>query len=110
MMRETITVPWAGLLQEEREKISTALKKSKKSLPPVPALQFTGKRYSKRSDILMKSILPILRILMWATGLGSMDMRTGLPQRLWCTIWEAEPVVPGTTSLRQDILPGIIFT
>ena len=44
---------------------------------------FTVRRFLKKSDILMKSILHIWKILMWAIVPGSLDMRTGMCQLHW---------------------------
>ena len=44
---------------------------------------FTVRRFLRKSDILMKSILHIWKILMWAIVPGSLDMRTGMCQLHW---------------------------
>ena len=69
----------------------------------------TEEKSLKRSDILMRSILPIWRIWMLATGQGSSAMRTVMSRRPLYIIWEAERPVPATMSSRYVILPGIIF-
>ena len=110
MIPEIINAKLAGLLPGEKAKTSTPMRKKTGSLPPVQERPFTVKRFSKRSVILMKSILHIWKILMLGTVPEFLAMRTGMRRRRWCIMWEAAQAAPDTISSRQDILPETIFT
>ena len=86
-------------------RIFIPVKKRRKSLPPVQGQPSTEERFSRRSVILMRNILPIWKIWMWDTVQGSTDTRTGMRRRQWFTMWEAEPAVPATIISRPVIPP-----
>ena len=109
MMQEIITALLGGLLPEEKEKISTPTKRKCRFLPPAAELLFTEKKYWKKSGILMKNILRIWRIRILDTGPEFTAMKTGMLLKRWFIMWEAAQAVPGTTSLRQDILPETMY-
>ena len=64
-------------------RISIPLRRKSGYLLHALAQLFTVRRFLKKSDILMKSILHIWKILMWAIVPGSLDMRTGMCQLHW---------------------------
>ena len=109
MMQEIINALLGGLLPEEKEKISTPTKRKSRFLPPAAELLFTEKKYWKKSGILMKNILRIWRIRILDTGPEFTAMKTGMLLKRWFIMWEAAQAVPGTTSLRQDILPETMY-
>lgn len=90
-------------------KISIPLRRRVGYLLHAPVQLFTVRRFLRKSDILMKSILHIWKILMWAIVPESLDMRTGMCQLHWSIMWAAEQAAPDTISLRPDILQEIIF-
>ena len=78
MMLEITIVLLDGLLQEEKAKISMPMKRKNRYLLPAAGLLFTEKRFLKRLDILMRSILHIWRIQILDIGHGYADMKTGM--------------------------------
>ena len=67
------------------------------------------KKILEKSGILMKIILRIWRIRILDTGPEFTAMKTGILLKRWFIMWEAAQAVPGTTSLRQDILPETMY-
>ena len=53
-----------------------------------------GAAIYRRSDILMRAILPIWKISMWATAPRSMAIKTCIARPRWSTMWEAEQAAP----------------
>ena len=83
MMPVTFTVHLAGPLPEARIKISVAVTEKIKFFLPVEELPYIEERYSRGLDTLTKNILHIWKIWISVTEPGSMDMRTGTPQKRW---------------------------
>ena len=109
MMQGIIILLLVGHRPGAKGRISIPLRRRGGYLLHAPAQLFTVRRFLRKSDILMKSILHIWKILMWAIVPESLDMRTGMCQLHWSIMWAAEQAAPDTISLRPDILQEIIF-
>ena len=105
---ETFIMLWDGRLLGEKGSRRKGIRKNAGFFLPVEARQSIGRNWWKSWDILMRSILLIWKIRIWAIGRRFVGMKTGIFQRLGYIMWEAEPPVPDTISLRFAILPEII--
>ena len=83
MTQGIIILLLAGHMPGAKERIFIPLRRKGGYLLHALAQLFTVRRFLRKSDILMKSILHIWKILMWAIVPESLDMRTGMCQLHW---------------------------
>ena len=109
MMPGIITVPLDGHMHLEKTGRGKIISSREKCLQPVAELPCTAEAYLRRSDGLMRHILPILRILMSATVPRSMAMRTGTVRGQSYGMSEAGRADQDTMSLKYAILRETMF-
>ena len=73
--QEIIILLLAGHMPGAKERIFIPLRRKGGYLLHALAQLFTVRRFLRKSDILMKSILHIWKILMWAIVPGSLDIQ-----------------------------------